>query len=104
MYQINPKAQSLYISFVIFCLNYLLKSSICALTAALSLVIIWLYNYWFARPPSSPGDTSATAFAAASAAAFAASSIASLYAVTRAFKASFTNTIYGTKVAYIYLT
>jgi hypothetical protein len=40
-------------------------------------------------PPGSPGGASVTAFAAASAAAFAASSIASLYAATRAFKASF---------------
>ena len=44
MYQINPKLQSLYMSFVILCLNCLLKGSICALIVALALVIIWLYN------------------------------------------------------------
>ena len=108
MYQINPKAQSLYISFVIFCLNHLLKSSICALIVALILVIIWLYNYRLTRLPGFPGGAFVTAFAAAftavSAAAFAASSIASLYAATRAFKAFFGNTICGVKAACTHLT
>ena len=74
---------------------------------ALTLALIWLYNHWFTRPPSSPGDAFATAFAAAftaiSAAAFAASFIASLYAAIRGFKASFSNTIYSVKAAYTYL-
>ena len=74
---------------------------------ALILAIIWLYNYWFTRLPGSPRGAFVTAFAtsftAVSTAAFAASSIASLYAATRAFKAFFSNTIYGIKAAYTYL-